>query len=100
MNDGSGNSQGPLTCTPDRGALLDDFVEREGAEIVRDGKYLPDEIVTMVLQAECYVRGTRYFIDLFKPEGTVSLEQRVKSVFTGAVAFGRAELATEAYGLL
>lgn len=72
------------------------FLERATVEL--QPLYLPDEIIATVRTAGCTVRGSRYFRDLYSE--TATPEERIKSVFTGSVAHGRADLARDAYALL
>ena len=62
--------------------------------------HIPVEVEDRVKAAGCRVQGTRYFSVLYSKDPDVTQYEKVKSVFTGSVAHGRQDLASEAYGLM
>ncbi len=75
-----------------------DFTQRASLEL--EPLYVSPDIVARIKAAGLEIRGTCYFYGLFSKNEEITPEERVKSVFIGAVAHGRVGLASEAYGLI
>src|SRR5437660_419642 len=79
-------------------ASVDEFLERATTEL--EPFHIGADIEAKVVAIGCKIIGTRYFAELYSDDETVSPDERMKSAFTGSVAYGRDDLAEEAYGFL